>query len=205
VKYLMLTLLFAGIGFSSSPTLSDRPPIREVQGPQFDNPTDNISANLYLLWDSYERGDSEEHSDMLADGFAAVYADGSVHIGKPTAEEIKAAPITRFALADSKFELVGTDVYLVTYVADVDVPQEAGTERKAFSVGEIWVKEQDIWVCRYHQETRLKKSPLEIGAEPGLLQSNSDKRRNRRSGIQGESVRFRDLNEAALRRTLRVR
>jgi len=168
VKYLMLTLLFASIGFSSPPALSDKPPIRRVQRPQFDNPTDNISANLYVLWDSYERGDSEEHSDVLADGFAAVYADGSVRTGKPTAQEMKAAPITRFALADSKFELVGTDVYLVTYVADVDVPGKAGTEGKAFTVGEIWVKEQDMWVCRYHQETRLNKSPLEISAEPGL-------------------------------------
>jgi hypothetical protein len=169
MKYLMLTTLFASFGFLSSSALSDRPPVSRIQDrPQFDNPTDNISANLYILWDSYERGDSEEHAEMLADGYAAVYADGLVHTGKPTAEEMKAAPITRFALADDKFDLVGKDLYLVTYVADVDVPRSAGTERMAFAVGEIWVKEQDVWVCRYHQESRLNKSPLEISAEHGL-------------------------------------
>ena len=42
---------------------------------------------------------------MLADGYSAVYADGSVHTGKPTAEEMKAVSITRFALADDKFDL----------------------------------------------------------------------------------------------------
>jgi hypothetical protein len=169
VKYLMLTVLFACIGFSSPTTFSDRRLMNRIRGPQFDDPTDNISANLYVLWDSYERGDSEEHSEMLADGYAAVYADGSVHMGKPTAEEMKAAPITRFALADSKFELVGTNVYLVTYLADVDVPRNADTERRAFAIGEIWVREQDVWVCRYHQETRLNKSPLETLTEPGSL------------------------------------
>jgi hypothetical protein len=167
VKYLLLTLLLASIDFSSPTILSDRPAMSRIQyRPQFDNPTDNISANLYIFWDSYERGDSEEHGEMLADAYAAVHADGSVHRGKPTAEEMKAAPITRFALADDKFEQVGKDTYLVTYVADVDVPKNAGTERMAFAVGEVWVKEQDVWVCRYHQETRLNKSPLEIGTAP---------------------------------------
>jgi hypothetical protein len=167
VKYLVLTGLLASIGFSSPTMLSDRPPMSRIQDrPQFDNPTDNISANLYIFWDSYERGDSEEHGEMLADAYAAVYADGSVHTDKPTAEEMKAAPITRFALADDKFELVGKDAYLVTYVVDVDVPKNRGTERMAFAVGEVWVKEQDVWVCRFHQETRLNKSPLEIGTCP---------------------------------------
>ncbi len=174
MKYLLLTALLASIGFSSPTMLSDRPGMSRIQDrPQFDNPTDNISANLYIFWDSYERGDSEEHGEMLADAYAAVHADGSVHTGMPTAEEMKAAPITRFALADDKFELVGKDTYLVTYVADVDVPKNAGTERMAFAVGEVWVKEQDVWVCRYHQETRLNKSPLEIGTAPAHVLINA--------------------------------
>jgi hypothetical protein len=167
VKYLMLTVLFACIGFSSPTSLSDRAPrASRTQRPQFENPTDNISSRLYILWDSYERGDSEEHNDMLADDYAAVDADGSIHTSKPTVEQLKASPITRFALADLKFERVGTNVYLVTYVADVDVPRTADSERMAFAVGEIWVTEDDIWVCRYHQETKLKRSPLEISVEP---------------------------------------
>src|SRR5271156_2999873 len=100
----MLTVLFACIGFSSPTSLSDRAPrASRTQRPQFENPTDNISSSLYILWDSYERGDSEEHNDMLADDYAAVDADGSIHTGKPTVEQLKASPITRFALADLKF------------------------------------------------------------------------------------------------------
>ena len=167
MKYLMLTVLFACIGFSSPASLSDRPRMSRAQRPQFENPKDNISSSLYILWDSYERGDLEEHNDMLADNYTAVYADGSVHTGKPNVEQLKASPITRFALADSKFEPVGTNAYLVTYVADVDVPRNADTERMAFAVGEIWVTEDGMWVCRYHQETKLKRSPLEISVEPG--------------------------------------
>jgi ketosteroid isomerase-like protein len=50
-----------------------------------------------------------------------------------------------------RIALVSTDVALVTYFAEVEIPEGDHSHRAQFVVGEVWVKRRDEWLCRYYQ------------------------------------------------------
>jgi len=93
---------------------------------------------------------------LLADEYSAVYPDGTLHSGKPTAEQIGASPITDYKLTRLQVVPVGPDTALVTYIAEVEFPADGHTGHGRFAVGGVWVKQGDQWMYRYYQGTPLK-------------------------------------------------
>lgn len=117
--------------------------------------TQEIAPRLFAIWDAYQNQDAVRHNSILADDYTAVHPDGSVH-GKPSAQQIAAAPITRHTLARLRVVALAPDVALVSYVAEAEGPSAGQTIHAKYSVGEVWVRRHGEWFCRYYQGTPAK-------------------------------------------------
>jgi len=115
--------------------------------------TQAISTRVLKAWDAWKNNDAAALSTVLADDYSAVHPDGTVHAGKPTGQEIAAAPITSYDLARLRVASVGPDAALVTCIAEVEIPSG---EHVHVAVGEVWVKQHGEWICRYYQGTLMK-------------------------------------------------
>ena len=148
----MLTTLILGSTFLLLSAEQSRSPNR-VDNAQLKNV---IEAREHAIWDAYQRGDINAHNALLADGYRAVFPDGSLHERKPTEEEIKAAPMAKYSFANFRVIPLGSTKALVTYRADVEgpVPETGGPpERARYTVGEVWTIERGEWRCLYYQGT----------------------------------------------------
>ncbi len=116
--------------------------------------TQAISPLIHNIWDAYRKGDAAAHSALLADDYTAVHPDGSVHLQKPTAQEIQSAPIGAYILSDLRVVPTSSGTALANYLATVEIPNAPKLGK--FVVGEVWVKQGGQWKCRYHQATPLK-------------------------------------------------
>ncbi len=118
--------------------------------------TDAISPRLFALWDAYKNKDAAAHHQFLTDDYTAVHPDGTLHSGKPTAQQIAAAPIAGYKLSHLRVAPIGADAALVTYIAEVEIPGGNPPARAQFAVSEVWVKQRGEWLCRYYQGTLTK-------------------------------------------------
>ena len=118
--------------------------------------TRTIADRLTEIWDAYVRVDEESHSKHLTEDYRAVHPDGSVHIGRPSAAEIAAAPIEDYWIADLQAWPVFDDGAIVSYTAEVEVRTETTSGRFQFIVGEVWLRRDNQWKCRYYHATMLK-------------------------------------------------
>jgi len=118
--------------------------------------TKMIAWRLNEIWDAYARVDEDAHNKYLTEDYRAVHPDGSVHIGRPTAADMAAEPIEDYWLADLQAWPVGEDGALASYTAEVEVRNGAHSRRFQFAVGEVWLKCEDGWKCRYYHATLLK-------------------------------------------------
>jgi len=116
--------------------------------------TQAISPLIHSIWDAYRKGDAATHSALLADDYTAVHPDGSVHLQKPTAQEIRSAPIGAYILSDLRVVPTNSGTALANYLATVEIPNAPKLGK--FVVGEVWVKQGGQWKCRYYQATPLK-------------------------------------------------
>lgn len=115
-----------------------------------------IAEPLTEIWDAYVRVDEESHSKYLTEDYRAVHPDGSVHIGRPSGSEMAAEPIEDYWIADLQAWPVGDDGAIVSYTAEVEVRTETTSGRFQFIVGEVWVRRDVQWKCRYYHATMLK-------------------------------------------------
>ncbi|MGB7845051.1 MAG: nuclear transport factor 2 family protein [Candidatus Acidiferrum sp.] len=118
--------------------------------------TQAIAARLRELWDAYLRIDAPAHSAILTEEYRAVHPDGTVHMGKPSAEEIAAAPIEDYWLKDLQAWPAGEEAAIATYTAEVEVRSGLSAKRFKFEVGEVWLKSASQWKCRYYHATMRK-------------------------------------------------
>ena len=112
-----------------------------------------ISQRFSNAWDAYKKRDAAGLSALLAAEYTAVNPDGTLHLGKPTLQDIAAAPIVGYSLSEVRVEMLEPEIALVTGVAEVETP---GGARARLVVGEIWVKQSGQWLCRYYQGTPTK-------------------------------------------------
>ena len=118
--------------------------------------TRTIAERLRELWDAYVRADAQAHSALLAKEYRAVHPDGTVHIGKPSAAEIKAEPIEDYWLTELQAWPAGAEAVIATYTAEVQVKDGESSVGFKFEVGEVWLKEGGQWKCRYYHATMRK-------------------------------------------------
>lgn len=115
-----------------------------------------LAERIRGLWDAYLIADTEAHSELLAEDYRAVHPDGTVHLGKPTAEEIAGAPIEDYWLRELEAWPVGDEGAIATYTAEVEVRMGLSAHRFQFAVGEVWMRHGAAWKCRYYHATPLK-------------------------------------------------
>jgi hypothetical protein len=118
--------------------------------------TEALGRLLKKLWDAYTAFDAETHNGILAEDYRAVHPDGTVHLGKPTREEIAAAPIADYWLREFEAWPIGDGAALATYAAEVEVRNQGSVARFRLAVGEVWAKRGGEWKCRYYHATMLK-------------------------------------------------
>jgi hypothetical protein len=82
------------------------------------------------------------------------WPDGSLHVGKPTSQQMSEQPITGYKLSQLRVVTVGADAALVTYFAHVKTPGDNVEHQMA--VGEVWVKGNGQWLIRGYSGTLMK-------------------------------------------------
>ena len=117
-----------------------------------------IADRMRELWDAYARIDEAAHSALLTREYRAVHPDGTVHLGKPSAKEVAAAAIEDYWLTELQAWPVGEEAAIVAYTAEVKVKGEDSTKKHKFEVGEVWMKEDGKWKCRYYHATSQKSA-----------------------------------------------
>jgi Domain of unknown function (DUF4440) len=115
-----------------------------------------LAWRLEEVWDAYVRLDEETHNKYLTEDYRAVHPDGSVHLGRPSAMDMAAAPIEDYRLADLQAWPVSDDGAIASYTAEVQVRNALASGRFQFIVGEVWIKSERAWLCRYYHATMLK-------------------------------------------------
>jgi hypothetical protein len=118
--------------------------------------TEALAVRLRDLWDAYVRIDEAAHSAILMEEYRAVHPDGSVHLGKPSAKEIAAAPIEDYWLTELQAWPAGDEAAIAAYTAEVEVRSGLSAKRLKFEVGEVWLKAGGQWKCRYYHATIRK-------------------------------------------------
>lgn len=134
-----------------------------VQTTHQDALTQVLAERHRALWDAYVTFDVPVHNEILADDFHAVHPNGTVHFGKPTAEEMAATPIEDYWLTEMQAWPLGEEAALVTCIAEVEVREHLSAARHKFAVGEVWAIRGGQWKCRYYHATMLKtgnRSPV---------------------------------------------
>jgi hypothetical protein len=112
-----------------------------------------ISTRVVAQWENWKNQDAGNNA-LIAEEYESCWPDGSRHVGKPTAEQMRAQPITGYALSQFRALPIGADAALVTYLADVTVPS-GGTEHH-IAVGEFWVKRGGEWSIRAYSGTLIR-------------------------------------------------
>jgi len=115
-----------------------------------------LAEQLRARWDAYLRVDEVAHGALLAEEYRAVLPDGSVHLGKPSAEEIAAAAIEDYWLREFQAWPAGDEAVIATYTAEVEVRNGLSAERYKLEVGGVWLRERGQWKCRYNHATPRK-------------------------------------------------
>jgi hypothetical protein len=128
----------------------------KIQTAKKDALTKAIAGRIRDQWDAYIRVDESAHSAILAQDFRAVDPYGTVHIGRPSAKQIAAAPIEDYWLTDLQALALGEKAALNTYTAEVQVRTGESSQRFKFEVGEVWLRQKGQWKCRYYQATMQK-------------------------------------------------
>ena len=115
-----------------------------------------LAELIEKLWDAYLAVDEPAHSELLSDDYRAIHANGSIHTGKPSAQQIAAAPIEDYWLRELQAWPVGEEGAIASYTAEVEVRRGLHAERRQFAVGEVWMKHSGQWKRRYYHATPLK-------------------------------------------------
>ncbi|HYA24663.1 MAG TPA: nuclear transport factor 2 family protein [Terriglobales bacterium] len=119
--------------------------------------TEAIRPRLQAIWQHYKNQEAAAHNALLADDYQAVGPDGTLRNRKPMPQEIAEAPLTAYTLVQVKAAPLGRDAALVTYTAEVDGPSGGKIIHVTYQVGEVWVRQEGEWKCRYYHGTPVIK------------------------------------------------
>jgi ketosteroid isomerase-like protein len=114
-----------------------------------------VSDRIRRIWQAYKDGDIEAHNALLAEDYTAIFPDGSLHLRRPTLEEIRANPLSSYALSELRVTAVMPETALASYLADVEGPLHGKWVHIRWRVGEVWVKRKGEWKCRSYQPTAV--------------------------------------------------
>ena len=115
-----------------------------------------MAEKLRKVWNAWVHLDAAAHHELLTEDYRAVHPDGTVHMGRPSAAEMAAQRIEDYWLTELQAWPVGEEAAIVTYVAEVQLPEEMAAQRFRLLAGEVWAKRAGKWKCRYYHATMAK-------------------------------------------------
>jgi hypothetical protein len=118
--------------------------------------TQTLARRIKTLWDARRNVDASGLNSLLTDDYTAVHPDGTIHVEKPTEQEIASEEMDHYQLTDLRGAPIGPEAALVTYVADVGIASHIAPATVRLAVGEVWIQQFRDWKCRYYQATVLK-------------------------------------------------
>ena len=118
--------------------------------------THALAGRVRLLWDAHRSVDAARLNALLTDDYTAVHPDGTLHLHKPTEQEIASQEIDHYQLTHLQAVPIGSESALVTYIAEVGIASHISPATLKFAVGEVWLKQSGDWKCRYYHATVLK-------------------------------------------------
>ena len=143
-------LLLAAIIIATTMSAQSRPAATKTDPA----PTETLAALERAHWAAYQRVDVAAHNAILTDDYIAIDPLGTRHDGKPTAQQMAATPIGTYSLENFQAEMIAPGVALLTFTADVEVPDQPNRFR--FVVSELWLQRDGKWLQRFYQATLLK-------------------------------------------------
>jgi hypothetical protein len=118
--------------------------------------TQMLGARIKTLWDARRSVDASRLTPLLTDDYTAVHPDGTLHVRKPTEQEIALEEIDHYQLTHLRAAPVGPEGALVTYIAEIGIASHIAPTVLKCAVGEVWIKQLYDWKCRYSQATVVK-------------------------------------------------
>jgi hypothetical protein len=112
-----------------------------------------VSGRIRRIWQAYKDGDIDAHNALLAEDYTAIFPDGSLHLRRPTLEEIRSTPLSSYALSELRITPLTAETALASYLADVEGALHGKWVHLRWRVGEVWVRRQGEWTCRSYQPT----------------------------------------------------
>lgn len=115
--------------------------------------TEAIRARLTAQWEGWKNQDPRPNDEIVVDEFQSFSADGLHRTGRPTRQQMAEQPIAGYKLSELRALPVGTDEALVTYLAEIQTPDNLVHH---MFVGEAWVKREGRWKIRGFSGTLVK-------------------------------------------------
>jgi len=118
--------------------------------------TQTLAARIKTLWDARRSVDASRLNALLTEDYTAVHRDGTLHVRKPTEQEIALEEIDHYQLTHLRAVPIGPESALMTYIAEIGIASHIAPTTLKFAMGEVWLKQLYDWKCRYSQATVLK-------------------------------------------------
>jgi hypothetical protein len=118
---------------------------------------DLFEAKIKVEWEALKNKDKKAYSELLADDYQGVEADGGGERNKIQAvNELAATNVFNYTLFGFKRIPAGPDADLVIYEVTMEFPPRSVVRYSRVYISELWVKRAGQWKEVHYQETHVK-------------------------------------------------
>jgi len=116
-----------------------------------------FEAKIKVEWEALKNKDKKAYSELLADDYQGVEADGGGERNKIQAvNELAATNVFNYTLFGFKRIPAGPDADLVIYEVTMEFPPKSVVRYSRVYISELWVKRAGQWKEVHYQETHVK-------------------------------------------------
>jgi hypothetical protein len=118
---------------------------------------DMFEAKIKTEWEALKNKDRKAYSELLADDYQGVEADGKGERNKiQTLNELADENIYNYTLWGYKLIPLGPEAAFVIYEVTMQFPPKAKVRYSRVYITELWVKRFGQWQEVHYQETNVK-------------------------------------------------
>src|SRR5271165_495006 len=116
-----------------------------------------FEAKVKAEWEALKNKDKKAYSELLADDYQGVEADGRGERNKIQAiNEVAETNVFNYTLFGFKLIPAGPDAALVIYEVTMQFPPKSVVRYSRVYISELWVKRAGQWKEVHYQETHVK-------------------------------------------------
>jgi len=118
---------------------------------------DMFEAKIKVEWEALKHKDKKAYSELLADDYEGVEADGRGERNKVQAvNELAETNVFNYTLWGFKLIPAGPDAALVIYEVTMQFPPKAQVRYSRVYISALWVKRAGEWKEVHYQETNVR-------------------------------------------------